>query len=1044
MSKDLKSQHELHGIAMEKRVNNGSEYPVQSEVVLGRPPKEGVPEVKVKLHRSTRKKFLGKITRSSEVADFIRSIFKRGEIQVQEQFIVLYLNRSNQILGYYKHSIGGISGTLADVRLILSTALKTTSVAIILAHNHPSSNTQPSEADKKITQKIANAAKLMDISVLDHVIITKDSYYSFADEGLMGLDGIEGIKTSPSNNEKTTFVHIVESDLKEKRKRNKRDYEKLAAHYGITDRTLVKELTEFAIVNVARKIAHSPGTVKERFNKIVELYNRQVNLSHRTSQSILLQQYSTPAPIGYLAGIFCGIDQKGYYFEPSAGNGLLTIAGSPENFVVNEIDTVRNENLQKQGFDKVFSIDATQDFVLSNHTTFFQNVKFDAVITNPPFGRLDTPIHYENYPIHDLDHLMVLRSLDLMKDNGKAAIIIGGHSKWDEKGRIRRGKNRILFNYLFSRYHVADVIQVDGKKLYSRQGTAFPVRLILIDGRKANPKGAAPIYDKQEDKVVSTFNELYERVMDAMDHKENKIQISKDVYQAKLIKRYRQLKEKHPNPILLLRQSELYYVFEDDAIRVSKITGSVLTKLKDAKGKMIFATTLNPFEAAERHLKEITRQGYKVALADELQSPDSLKSKALTLKNKLLGNDGLAGPYNPGSDACVVLHTQVPDSMDFETHEAINQIRKAVGGDFDEFVKQRLGYHNQKELCAALAAEQIDAVALAIYNIEARGQGTIIGDQTGIGKGRIAAAMIRYAVQRGKQPIFLTEKANLFSDIYRDLKAIGSANLVPFILNSRESKTNIKNEDGQIIYQAPEPEEQQRILRDQKLPSTYDFNIATYSQVNSPEKKPLKPLYLAANAKGNIMVMDESHNASGSSNTGSYLRAIAGDTDGMVFLSATFAKRPENLAIYAMKTAISEANMTTDELVDAISKGGVAMQEILASQLVREGQMLRRERSFEGVKVNYEIMDSQALEHRAIADNITEILREIISFQANGIKKKVDEIDEIVKAEGKEVKERGGTTRLGVDNQPVFSKVFNLVHQLLLALKAETVAEQAI
>jgi len=82
-----------------------------------------------------------------------------------------------------------------------------------------------------------------------------------------------------------------------------------------------------------------------------------------------------------------------------------------------------------------------------------------------------------------------------------------------------------------------------------------------------------------------------------------------------------------------------------------------------------------------------------------------------------------------------------------------------------------------------------------------------------------------------------------------------------------------------------------------------------------------------------------------------------------------------------MKTAISDANMTKDELVEAIVRGGVALQEVLSSQLVAEGQMLRRERSFEGVEVNYITLDNKEQEHKAIADNITEILREISPFR---------------------------------------------------------------
>jgi hypothetical protein len=142
---------------------------------------------------------------------------------------------------------------------------------------------------------------------------------------------------------------------------SKSSVERLAATYGIIDKNEVKELTELAIVKLAGIYARSSGTNKQHFEKIVSLYGKQVNLSHRTSNSILLQQYSTPAPIGYLMGIFCGIDQLkvkgGLGFEPSAGNGLLTIAADPRYMCVNELDPFRRNNLKSLGFGIRSSID---------------------------------------------------------------------------------------------------------------------------------------------------------------------------------------------------------------------------------------------------------------------------------------------------------------------------------------------------------------------------------------------------------------------------------------------------------------------------------------------------------------------------------------------------------------------------------------------------------------------------------------------------------------------------------------------------------------
>ena len=111
--------------------------------------------------------------------------------------------------------------------------------------------------------------------------------------------------------------------------------------------------------------------------------------------------------------------------------------------------------------------------------------------------------------------------------------------------------------------------------------------------------------------------------------------------------------------------------------------------------------------------------------------------------------------------------------------KVLSQI-EAQHGSIDEFVKTELGYDTIAETYQALAAEQMDSVAMAIYQMKQE-QALIIGDQTGVGKGRQMAALIRWAVQRGEKPVFITQKADLFSDIYRDLVDVGSGDLVPFI-----------------------------------------------------------------------------------------------------------------------------------------------------------------------------------------------------------------------------------------------------------------------
>lgn len=174
---------------------------------------------------------------------------------------------------------------------------------------------------------------------------------------------------------------------------------------------------------------------------------------------------------------------------------------------MNEIDDLRRANLDVQGFKIVTSGDASIQFPAS-----FRR-RFSAVLTNPPFGSVDVKVEFDGYPISSLEQLMAVRALECMADTGRAAIIIGGYTTWNERGRIQAGKNRIFFNYLYSHYHVEDVINIDGHKLYSRQGTSFDVRLILISGRKAKPEGAAPLKSAVDSATIMDFDALYSWVM---------------------------------------------------------------------------------------------------------------------------------------------------------------------------------------------------------------------------------------------------------------------------------------------------------------------------------------------------------------------------------------------------------------------------------------------------------------------------------------------------------------------------------------------------
>src|SRR5690606_30713498 len=126
-----------------------------------------------------------KITSSKDAYEVLLDNWDEDRLEFVEQFKVLLLNRANKVLGIFEVSTGGVSGTVADPKLVFAAAIKANASAIILSHSHPSGNLKPSDADLKLTKRLKDGGQYLEISVLDHIIVTSEGYYSFADEGLL-------------------------------------------------------------------------------------------------------------------------------------------------------------------------------------------------------------------------------------------------------------------------------------------------------------------------------------------------------------------------------------------------------------------------------------------------------------------------------------------------------------------------------------------------------------------------------------------------------------------------------------------------------------------------------------------------------------------------------------------------------------------------------------------------------------------------------------------------------------------------------------------
>lgn len=885
------------------------------------------------------------------------------------------------------------------------------------------------------------------------------------------------------------FIDVVNLQLGFKHKFNGIvELRKIAERLGLKDikDTDLQELAETAIVKRARGIASSESTNDAvKFERIKTLYENQPSLNQRDSERVMKQQYSTPAPYAFLADMY--VKGKGKVIdsalEPSAGNGMLTIGLPMDKVHVNDIDAQRLANLRRQGFKNVTSQDGTQPFKVK---------PVDIVITNPPFGSATTR-DYDGYKISSLEGQMAINALESMKGDGRAAIIIGGNTEYAKNGSLKP-KDKAFLGYLYSHYNVEDVINVDGG-LYTKQGTSYPTRIILINGRRLNENAFPPVKDKARAETVKDYDELYKRIEDDIlrgERMDSSIGGETRSAQPELDKQGAAGTPKERVPAGERGGSKPNGKRESDLFDSTSVSGTH-DDLENQRGteprqdgglsdgdSRADGTGSEPSPSKEPTTGTNEQRGNGSGgagrndaqpSADESANAGSGSGPRGQLQRVDKSVRGLSTEkvtYTPKSGNPYTLKAVMPADQ----QEAVNKNLEKLG-DADQFLVDELGYNDKDDLYSHLAAEQVDSVALALQQAK-KGNAFIIGDMTGIGKGRQAASLIRYAKKQGQVPVYFTKTAGLLSDVYRDLVDIGSPDLRPFVFGSAKEAA-ITDSDGKVVFALPSKSEVKRVLdyieKNGKLPDEYDYVLTTYSQVsngvyefdedgNRKERKLAKGKTFGAAAlsgqrrrdaieklMGNAyLILDESHTAGGNSGHGNYFQHIIQKAKNVTFFSATFAKRPDNMPIYALRTAMNEGGMKSSDLIDAVKRGGATLQEIMSQTLTQCGQMIRRERDMTGVTIDWKAIDDpeRVQEQREQYDSIIGLFNDIINFQKKYVSSYVDERNDELAAIQSTMGIKKGTAALGIKNQPFASKAFNTVQQVLLSLKAKSAAERAI
>lgn len=855
------------------------------------------------------------------------------------------------------------------------------------------------------------------------------------------------------------------------------------------------ETVEVAVVLAAREMI-AAGRKQGRtpqviYDRLLSLFKAQPNLAVRSSTSMRDQAYSTPVPLAYVASELAGVTADTKMIESTAGNGMLAIGASLANATVNELNPKRAAMLEAMGFKPTTENAATATLAPARSQ--------DAVVINPPFGATKdsqgNTIVYEvkpDYGTREVDHAIVFKTLEAMKDDGRAVLIVGGvMSEADEARREDyRGKNKRTFYFnLYNDYNVVDHFTVDGS-LYAKQGASYPVDVIVIQGRGKSsrdlPAAALPHIIRSYEELKEKLNaesSLGARGADGADVADSGIGGA-------------------GNP--------------DDTQGVAGRPGASGGRVGTQGEKPSAGGAAGVRGAGSGRVNGQPQPGGAVPPAEQLEPQGvagGVGDRQGAVRGEGAGKRGstgstgnerlpaLGGPgivsgervqsgltdrrgeeqetetqvaYTPQSGATSV-GTLVPRAMKDAIEGSLQRIADEVG-DLDQYVADSLAM-DPETLRENFSAEQVDALALAIRNAEA-GKGFIIGDQTGIGKGRVVAAMIRYALINDKTPVFVTEKPNLYSDMIRDLDDIGmtddlgldTENPRIFITNSDETipYTLLRTEGDEVVENnltlrpakrgAALNDLMQSMMEGESL-GDYKVIFTTYSQLQTVKgAETTRQKFVQQFGAGNYMIFDESHNAGGAGETqartkeqrkaekagqslvtgrAAFVRSLVTSAYGTFFSSATYAKRPDVMDLYSS----TNMRLAVDKIADlgaAIKAGGVPMQQVVANMLTQDGQYIRRERTFAGV--SYDTVPTSV--DKQTAENMASAMRSILAFSRRK--------DALLAQMQKEADKEGamlqavGGAKTSIEGANFGAIMHNLIDQMLLALKVESSVKHAI
>lgn len=330
-------------------------------------------------------------------------------------------------------------------------------------------------------------------------------------------------------------------------------------------------------------------------------------------------------------------------------------------------------------------------------------------------------------------------------------------------------------------------------------------------------------------------------------------------------------------------------------------------------------------------------------------------------------------PYIPISKN-PYFESYVPEELAQIQEEAKKSIPSKIRNNWDKWLSDNLSL-TEEELWKRFSAEQLDSIGLAILKIQKK-TGFIIADETGLGKGRILAGVAQYALKNNLNVIFFSEKKELFSDFYRDLTHTGGLEFLenPIVFHSNAKVYDL---EANLVFKQT-PTSMKKVLNNKDLKTNFVFS--TYSQVNAKQSKD-KMEFLEKIAKNAIILLDESHNAAGESNTQKFMHKLIEKSKGVVFSSATYIKNENELELYSQALDFTKENLTTLRQL-LMEENNYLLRKYFTYELTKTFSIWRREHKPSDIKwqhivIEDETINDTASQYAEIMDCLFQLIKEV-------------------------------------------------------------------